>query len=51
MHIKVKAKWNGKPFERVFEVEDEGDCIEHLMFWSAMAGATVTEIEMTPVPA
>ncbi|MET3815393.1 hypothetical protein [Pantoea sp. UYEF8] len=48
MHIKVTAKWNGTPFERVFEVEDEGDCIDHIMLWSSIAGATVSDIEMVP---
>ncbi len=51
MHIRVKAKWNGEPFDKIFEVEDEADCIEHVHFWASVAEATITDIEMEEAPA
>lgn len=36
MFMKVNSKWNGKPFQRIFEVLDENDYYEHIFMWSSI---------------
>ncbi|EKN3834374.1 hypothetical protein OZ696_004092 [Yersinia enterocolitica] len=46
MKFKCAGKWNGEPFERITEAEDEADCYGHWHWWAAMGEATITDFVM-----
>ncbi|ELI8122909.1 TPA: hypothetical protein ACPZNJ_002835 [Yersinia enterocolitica] len=46
MKFKCTGKWNGEPFERITEAEDEADCYGHWHWWAAMGEATITDFVM-----
>ncbi|WP_253271937.1 hypothetical protein [Yersinia mollaretii] len=46
MKFKCTGKWNGEPFERVTEAEDEGDCYDHWHLWAMIGNAIITDFVM-----
>ncbi len=45
--FKVACKWNGEPWEKDIEAEDEGDCAEHIYLWAVIgAKANITELDI-----
>lgn len=45
--FRCTGKWNGEPFDRVIEAEDEGDARDHWLFWAGVSGAKLESLEVT----
>ncbi|UXA35775.1 hypothetical protein KZA80_07665 [Proteus terrae] len=49
--FKVTCKWNGEPWEKDIETEDEGDCAEHIyLFGVLISKANITELDIKEIP-
>lgn len=46
MKFIVTGEWNGEPFKRVIDAEDQNDCYDHWMMWAQIAHANVTNIRI-----
>ncbi|NWC63719.1 hypothetical protein [Cedecea sp. P7760] len=42
----ITGLWNGKPFEKIIEAEDENDAAGHFMFFASMAYAQIDNFEI-----
>ncbi|EMW0295496.1 TPA: hypothetical protein ACRRC6_000433 [Klebsiella pneumoniae] len=49
MKFIVTGEWNGEPFNRVIEAEDQNDCHEHWMMWAQIAHANVTNMRIEEI--
>lgn len=50
--FKVTCKWNGKPWEKDIEAEDEdeADCTEHMCLFGVLVGkADIQELQITEI--
>lgn len=49
--FKVTCKWNGEPWSKDIEAEDEGDCAEHMyLFGVLISRANITELDIKEIP-
>lgn len=49
MQFRVTGEWNGEPFNRVIEAEDQNDCYGHLMMWAQIVHAKVTNMRIEEI--
>lgn len=48
--FKVTCKWNGKPWEKDIEAEDEADCTEHMYLFGVLIGkADIQDLQLTEI--